>query len=55
MKLKSIAVLATLLAVASGFSGLVQARQVTQNSNEDSAPQIDENIIVWQGRDGNDW
>ena len=54
MKSKSIAVLAILLAVASGFSGLVQAKQVTENSYEDSSPFIDENIVVWQGHDGND-
>jgi beta propeller repeat protein len=55
MKSKWIAVLAILLAVASGFSGLVQAKQVTENSYEDSSPFIDENIVVWQGLEGNDW
>jgi beta propeller repeat protein len=55
MKSKSIVVLVILLAVASGFSGLVQAKQVTENSYEDSSPFIDENIVVWQGLEGNDW
>ena len=60
MKSKWIAVLAILLAAVSGFSGLAHAeqiakKQVTENSYEDSSPQIKGNYLVWQGQVGGDW
>ena len=55
MKLKSGSVLAILLSVFLGLSSLAQAEQITENSYEDSFPQIKGNYLVWQGRVDGDW
>ena len=55
MKLKSGSVLAILLSVFLGLSSLAQAEQITENSYEDSFPQIKGNYLVWQGLIDGDW
>jgi len=55
MKSKLVAVLAILSIVTLGFSSLVQAKQITDNSYRDSSPHIKGNYLTWQGRVDGDW
>jgi beta propeller repeat protein len=55
MKSKLVAVLAILSIVTLGFSSLVQAKQITNNSCEDTSPYIKGNYLVWQGFVAGDW
>jgi beta propeller repeat protein len=55
MKSKLVAVLAILSIVTLGFSSLVQAKQITNNSCEDTSPHIKGNCLVWQGFVAGDW
>jgi hypothetical protein len=55
MKSRLIAALAILLIVTLGFSSLAHSGQLTQNSYEDSSPQIKGDCLVWQGYVHGDW
>lgn len=55
MRSKLIAALGILLTATLGFSGLAPAERITDNSYEDSFPNVKGNYLVWQGRVGGDW